>query len=67
MLQDYDKEDLRHIPRTPLLPPRPTITSNVRVSSNEKDTDVDVICEKLMKNRNFHKDFDPMLGEADAR
>jgi|APSaa5957512535_1039671.scaffolds.fasta_scaffold1082123_1 hypothetical protein len=34
-------------------------TRNVRVSSNEKDTDINMIMDKLIKNRIAHVEYDP--------
>jgi hypothetical protein len=34
-------------------------TRNVRVSSNPKDTDINLIMDKLIKNRIAHVEYDP--------
>jgi hypothetical protein len=39
----------------------------VRISNNPDDTDVDHIIEMLMRNRTWHKDFDPVLGREKVR
>ena len=75
--EDYDREkqmfiesdlkNLRKVSKTPLLPPESEITPNVRISSNKDDVDIDMITEKLMRNRTFHKDFDAVLGAAQIR
>lgn len=39
----------------------------VRYSNNPNDTDIDLIIEKLMRNRSWHKDFDPVLGQEKVR
>ena len=53
--------------KTPLKPPEPMITQTVRVSNNPDDTDIDKIIEKLMINRTFHKDFDPIMAREKVR
>jgi len=48
-------------------PPISKITSEVRISSNPEDTDIQVIMKKLMVNRIAHQTFDPILGELSTR
>jgi hypothetical protein len=55
------------IKKTPLKSPEHVISPTVRVSNNPDDTNVDLIIEKLMRNRSFHKDFDPVLGQEKVR
>jgi hypothetical protein len=45
----------------------PKFSKNVRVSSNAKDTDINLIMDKLIKNRIAHADFDPQLGATSIR
>jgi hypothetical protein len=52
---------------TPLKPPEHVVPPTVRYSNNPNDTDIDLIIEKLMRNRSWHKDFDPVLGQEKVR
>jgi hypothetical protein len=44
--------------KTPLKPPDEVFTDNVRISSNPNDINIDILTDKLLKNKIFHKDFD---------
>ena len=77
MTGDYLKQFLQNqnktnknglkIKQTPLKSPEHVISPTVRFSNNPDDTDVDKIIEMLMKNRSWHKDFDPVLGQEKVR
>ena len=41
--------------------------SNVRVSSDPKDTDIDTIMKKIMKNKVDLRTYDPVFASADTR
>jgi hypothetical protein len=43
------------------------ISQTVRISGNPDDVNIDKIIEKLMRNRTFHKDFDPVMGREKVR
>jgi hypothetical protein len=47
--------------------PTTGISSNVRISNKEGDRDIDKIISKLIKNRFFHADHDPVLSEKGMR
>ena len=48
----------------PLLP---SLSPEVRVSSNPRDIDIDVIMGKLMVQRVDHCNFDPIMGKKETR
>ena len=47
--------------------PMPKIKRNVRVSSNERDSDVNCIMERLMSNRIKHKEYEQIIDYKDTK
>ena len=45
----------------------PKIKRNVRVSSNERDSDVNCIMERLMSNRIKHKEYEQIIDYKDTK
>ena len=54
-------------PRAPLLEPQPLCERHIHVSNDARNYDIDLITEKLMKQRSFHKDFIAGMGVESAR